>query len=109
MTGPAMPTTRPSVWRPVGALSVMVIWVLLWTASTLELVEDADSGTWRRLRPRASAPLTISMISVVIESWRARFMIRLSVLISSSALSVADFMARWRKACSDAAALSRAA
>ena len=59
--------------------------------------------------PSASAPLTISMISVVIESWRARFMMRLSVLISSSALSVAAFIARWRKACSDAAALSRAA
>ena len=49
------------------------------------------------------------MISVVMESWRARFMIRESVLISSSALSVAAFMARWRKACSDAAALSIAA
>ena len=43
---------------------------------------------------RASAPLTISMISVVIESWRARFMIRLNDLINSSALSVADFIAR---------------
>ncbi len=29
--------------------------------------------------------------------------------MSSSALSVAAFMARWRAACSDAAALSRAA
>ena len=40
------------------------------------------------------------MISVVIESWRARFMIRLRLLISSSALSVALFIARWRNACS---------
>ena len=61
------------------------------------------------LAPSASAPPTISMISVVIASWRARFMIRLRFLISSSALSVAAFIARWRKACSDAAALSRAA
>ena len=59
--------------------------------------------------PSASAPPTISMISVVMESWRARFMTRESVLISSSALSVAAFMARWRKACSEAAALSSAA
>ena len=36
-------------------------------------------------------------------------MARLSDLIRSSALSVADFMARWGKACSEAAALSSAA
>src|SRR5207344_3366616 len=62
-----------------------------------------------RLVPSASAPPTISMISVVMESCRARFMTRDRVLISSSALSVAAFMARWRNACSDAAALSSAA
>ena len=56
-----------------------------------------------------SAPLTISMISVVIESWRARFMMRASRVMRSSALSVADFMARCRAACSDADALSNAA
>ena len=49
------------------------------------------------------------MISVVMESWRARFMTRLRLVMSSSALSVAAFMARWRAACSDAAALSSAA
>ena len=49
------------------------------------------------------------MISVVIVSWRARFMTRLRLVIRSSALSVADFIARWRAACSDAAALSSAA
>jgi len=73
---------------------------------------SSTMGTKRTLswpEPRASAPLTISMISVVMESCRARFMIRLSDLISSSALSVAAFMARWRNACSDAAALSNAA
>ena len=42
----------------------------------------------------ASAPPTISMISVVIESWRARFMMRLRFWPSSSALSVAAAMAR---------------
>ena len=49
------------------------------------------------------------MISVVIASWRARFMIRLRLLISSSALSVALFIARCLKAYSLAAALSSAA
>ena len=57
----------------------------------------------------ASAPPTISMISVVMASCRARFITRLSLMIISSALSVADFMARWRAACSEAAASSRAA
>ena len=41
---------------------------------------------------------SMAMISVVIESWRARFMTRESVLISSSALSVAAFIARRRAA-----------
>ena len=44
--------------------------------------------------PSASAPPTISMISVVIDAWRARFIVMLSDLISSSALSVAAFIAR---------------
>ena len=57
----------------------------------------------------ASAPLTISMISVVMASWRARFMARDRLMMSSSALSVAAFMARWREACSEAEASSRAA
>ena len=58
---------------------------------------------------RASAPPTISMISVVIASWRARFIPRVRLVMRSSALSVADFIARCRAACSDAAALSSAA
>ena len=57
---------------------------------------------------RASAPPTISMISVVMASWRAWFMARDSLVMSSSALSVAAFMARWRLACSEAAASSSA-
>ena len=48
------------------------------------------------------------MISVVMASWRAWFILRVSLMMSSSALSVADFMARCRVACSDAAASSRA-
>src|SRR5579875_119744 len=55
---------------------------------------------------RASAPPTISMISVVIASWRARFMILDNVRISSSAFSVAAAIARWRAACSEADASS---
>ena len=47
-------------------------------------------AAWRS----ASAPPTISMISVVMASWRARFITRVSLVISSSALSVADFIAR---------------
>src|SRR5262249_50385657 len=53
---------------------------------------------WRWLlssAPRASAPPTISMISVVMASWRARFITRVRFLMSSSALSVALFIARW--------------
>ena len=42
-------------------------------------------------------------------SWRARFITRVRLVISSSALSVAAFIARWRAACSDAAASSWAA
>ena len=44
----------------------------------------------------ASAPPTISMISVVMVSWRARFMIREYFLMSSSAFSVAAAMVRCR-------------
>ena len=58
--------------------------------------------------PQASAPPTISMISVVMASWRAWFISRERLVISSSALSVAAFMARWRLACSEAAASSSA-
>ena len=56
----------------------------------------------------ASAPPTISMISVVIESWRARFITRRSVVSSSSAFSVAADIARWRAVCSEAEASSSA-
>ena len=41
-------------------------------------------------------------------SWRTWFILRVSRRIMSSALSVADFMARWRLACSEAAASSSA-
>src|SRR5579864_4781319 len=61
-------------------------------------------SAWRS----ASAPPTISMISVVMASWRARFMSRVRALASSSAFSVAAAMARWRAVCSLAAASSNA-
>ena len=66
-------------------------------------------GSWRR-RPGAGPRRrpTISMISVVMASWRARFMSRVRVLTSSSAFSVAAAMARCRAVCSLAAASSRA-
>src|SRR5919204_6090330 len=57
----------------------------------------------------ASAPPTISMISVVISSWRARFAWRVRTLMSSSALSVAAAIARRRAAFSEAADSSSAA
>ncbi len=56
-----------------------------------------------------SAPPTISMISVVISSWRARFAWRVRILMRSSALSVAAFIARRRAAFSEAADSSSAA
>ena len=56
---------------------------------------------------RALAPPTISLISWVISAWRAWLASRVYFLMSSSALSVADFIARWRAASSDAAACSR--
>src|SRR5205823_11698563 len=58
---------------------------------------------------RASAPPTISLISVVISSCRARFACLVRILMSSSALSVAAFIARRRAAFSDAADSSNAA
>jgi hypothetical protein len=54
-------------------------------------------------RPRALAPPTISLISWVISAWRAWLASRVYFLMSSSALSVADFIARWRAASSEAA------
>src|SRR5690606_7854145 len=51
----------------------------------------------------ASAPPTISEISVVIADWRARLASRVSSSRTSPALSVAAFIARCRLACSEAA------
>src|SRR5580700_4241491 len=57
---------------------------------------------------RASAPLTISMISVVMLSCRARLRWRVSLVMSSSALSDAEAMAGCCAARNDADASSRA-
>ena len=111
-TGPAMATTRPSlcsvhVFGDCGSLGSPGRSGGLGDRGE-RLVTSPDplaTPAWRS----ASEPPTISMISVVMESWRARFITRRSVLISSSALSVAAFIARCRAACSDAAALSMAA
>ena len=56
---------------------------------------------------RASAPPTISMISVVMDSWRARFISRRFWTMSSSAFSVAAAIARWRAVCSETEASSK--
>ena len=48
------------------------------------------------------------MISCVISAWRAALAARVEVLMSSSALSLADFIARRRAADSDAADWSSA-
>src|SRR5262249_44724147 len=95
-------------------------WLLLLRASSqvrsmAATSTSADMRAWstRRSEPStlaarmASAPPTISMISVVMASWRARFMARLYLVIRSSALSVADFMARCWAAKNDAAPSSR--
>jgi hypothetical protein len=75
----------------------------------LDGVGEEVVGDELLLRPaQRLAPPTISMISVVMESWRARFMTRLRLMMRSPALSVADFIARWRDACSDAAAFNSA-
>jgi hypothetical protein len=52
---------------------------------------------------RAAAPLTTSMISLVILAWRTRFMYSVSLSITSLALDVAASMAVMRAACSAAA------
>src|SRR6185436_17229253 len=78
-------------------------------------MESGMTSSIRRSSPlapawrRASAPPTISMISVVMESWRARFITRLRRMIMSSAFSDADFMARCCEAKNEAVASSRAA
>src|SRR5438874_870236 len=68
------------------------------------MVSEKESVSAPAPARSASEPDTISMISVVIASWRARFITRLKLVISSSALSVAAFSARWRAVCSEAAA-----
>src|SRR4029077_15285871 len=56
----------------------------------------------------AAAPLTISIISLVIFAWRARFMASVSESIMSEALLVAESMAVMRAACSAASDSSMA-
>ncbi len=90
MTGPAMPTMWPSR-RSVAV--VMVAPGCFRSGDQCSAPTGAGSSDSLSL-PSASAPLTISMISVVMASWRAWFISRESLVMSSSALSVAAFMAR---------------
>jgi hypothetical protein len=94
-TGPAMVTTRPSLQldrglvgdghdcSPVGKVVPVAVrgrsgyrYGLGNTSSAIDLVDEQVGSRWRPWR-KASAPPTISMISVVMASWRARFMTRL--------------------------------
>ena len=56
----------------------------------------------------AAAPPTISIISLVIPAWRARFIVRVSESIKSTALFVAASIAVMRAPCSAAADSSKA-
>ena len=71
-TGPATATIRPSLRFAVGSVMVMM------QALRGPRGSRANGDRSRGFLPadRASAPPTISMISVVIVSWRARFMTR---------------------------------
>ena len=91
--GPAIATTRPSFrsFAPGGsAVMVMATPVPVAVASGRPLraaknsasrpsMVSARRSSWRTPPRRASAPPTISMISVVIASWRARFIPRREV------------------------------
>jgi hypothetical protein len=83
-TGPMTRTMRPSLT----AVCVLMVVLLSMSGCALQRV-PAQS-----LEERASAPPTISVISVVICSWRAWFMMREREPATSLALSVAAFMAR---------------
>ena len=53
--------------------------------------------------PNAAAPLTISIISLVMLAWRTRFIFNVNESITSVALELAASMAVIRAACSAAA------
>ena len=65
-------------------------------------------GAHISLYSAAAAPLTTSMISLVMLAWRTRFIYKVSLSIISAALEVAASMAVMRAACSAAADSSSA-
>ena len=103
--------TRPM--PPAGASVVVssatAVMVPRYLVSLLLLEWSVDQSEPADASARAAAPPTISLISWVISACRAEFAARVSDLMSSSALSVAAFMARRRDADSDAAASRSAA
>src|ERR1700722_11408209 len=102
-TGPVIRTTRPLVSVPLAFFEFSVCLVVVAISSSL------PNGAYLAASASAFAPPTISLISWVIWACRSRLASSVSALMRSSALSLADFIARWREASSDAADSSNAA
>ena len=79
-TGPMTRAIRPT---PAAPVSVVSSTVAVMSSHSFPALASASALT----------PPTISLISWVIPAWRAWLAIRVYFLISSSALSVADFIA----------------
>ena len=60
------------------------------------------TGYWQLSYDKAAAPLTISIISLVMAAWRTRLRVSVSESITSLALLVAESIAVIRAACSAA-------
>src|SRR5271156_2377942 len=101
-TGPVIRTTRPLVSEPFEFVDFSVCLVAAISSSL-------PGGAYLAASASAFAPPTISLISWVIWAWRSRLASSVRALMRSSALSLADFIARWRDASSDAADSSSAA
>src|ERR1700730_5096302 len=99
-TGPVIRTTRPLVSVPLEFFDFSVV---------AAISTSLPNGAYLAASASAFAPPTISLISWVIWAWRSRLASRVRALMRSSALSLADFIARWRDASSDAADSSSAA
>src|SRR6201993_4732390 len=99
-TGPVTRTTRPLVSVLLEFFDFSVV---------AAISSSLPGGAYFAARASAFAPPTISLISWVIWACRSRLASSVSALMRSSALSLADFIARWRDASSDAADSSNAA
>src|SRR5450755_864723 len=71
-------------------------------ALRFSLLAVARSFLLIELQDSAAAPLTISIISLVIAAWRTRLRVNVSESITSLALLVAESIAVMRAACSAA-------